>query len=120
MGEIFTSLDGEGSKFVLSDDIVLVGSQDGSHRVSGVGAVVPVGERRLCVVVMVETAGEHLLGKGHEIGPFPQIPLLVGPEGARLTNTSLHLVDNEVDSKLFGDVLEALSEFSGELVVSTL
>ena len=72
------------------------------------------------ILVVVEATREHLFGESDEVWRLTQVPLLVRPEGAGLADASLDLVDDEVDSKLFSDVLETLSELRGDLVIASL
>ena len=44
----------------------------------------------------------------------------MGPEGTYLTNTSLNLINDEVNVKLLSNVLEALCELGGYLIVTTI
>ena len=43
----------------------------------------------------------------------------MGPEGASLADTSLHLIDDEVNAKLLSNILETLGEFCRNLIVTT-
>lgn len=64
------------------------------------------------VLVVVNTAGLHLLCVGDKVGRFAQIPLLVSPVRASCTNSSLDLIDYQVDAKFLRDILESLSKLS--------
>ena len=69
---------------------------------------------------VIEATRKHLFGKGDEVWRFAQVPLFMGPEGTCLTNTSLNLINDEVNAKLLSNVLEALCEFGGYLIVTTI
>lgn len=120
VGEVVACLVDKCLKVVVSDDLVLLGSNKGSKRVSKESVHVSEGCRHSGVLIMVEAARYHFLCHGHEVGALAQIPQLMGPEGTRLADTSLHLVNDEVDVKLLGDILESLGELSRDLVVATL
>ena len=110
--EVGASLDGQLSQLVFLDDVVLSGSQSDANRVSHEGVHVAVRRGHPRVLVVIESAREHLLSEGDEVRRLSQVPLLMSPHGASEANASLHLVNDEVDSELLGDVLESLGEFS--------
>lgn len=71
-------------------------------------------------VAVVVTGGLGLLGEGHHVGGSLQVPVVVGPELAGGTHTSLHLINNEEDVVALGDLTQATEEGRGGVVVTTL
>lgn len=55
-------------------------------------------------------SGLGLLGEGHHVGRCLEVPVLMRPELARGSNTSLDLVDNHEDVLALGDLAKALEE----------
>ena len=93
------------SQTIFRNDFILLGGEDGAHRVAQERVHVAERGDHTRILVVVEPAREHLFGEGDKIGCLSQIPLLMGPERARLAHTSLHLVHNEVDAEIFRDIL---------------
>lgn len=119
IAQVGASLPAVFRQFVLFDNFVLRCGQDGPDRISHERVHMTEWGDHARILVVVEATREHLLGESHEVWSLPQVPLLVGPEGASLANSSLNFIDDEIDSQLFSDILETLSEFRGDLVVAT-
>ena len=107
-------------KVVSLEDFVLGCGELSTHRVSKEGVEMSVWLHDLRVVVMVESAGEHLFGEGDEIGRALKVPVLVGPELARGADSSLNLINDHVDAELFGESAESTGKVWGKDIVSTL
>ncbi|KUI60105.1 hypothetical protein VP1G_11164 [Cytospora mali] len=71
-------------------------------------------------VAVVVACRLRLLGKGHHVGRRGKVPVVVGPELASRTDTSLHLVHNQENSVLLGELTEATEELGRGMVVTTL
>ena len=108
---VCTSNRGYLHQVVLFDNLVLSESQLGANGVAIEGAEVSVGYMRLGFVTMIEATGKHLLCEGHEVRGGIQVPVLVGPEPACAADSSLNFVDNQINSKLFRQLAQALAKF---------
>lgn len=61
-------------------------------------------------IAEVEARRLRLLGEGHHVRRFGQLPVVVGPELPRRAHARLHLVNDEQDPVLLGDGAQAAEE----------
>lgn len=87
-------------QLVFFDDLVLDSSQLGANGIAKESVEVAVSRVRLRLVPVVESTREHLLGECDEIGRGWQVPVLMSPEFACVTNTSLNFINNHENAKL--------------------
>ena len=118
--EIVSSFNGKSSEIVLLDVIVLMSGTYRTYRITKERVHVSIRGCHPRIFIMVEAAGEHLLGECDKVWSLSEIPLLVSPEAASGTYACLHLIDDEIDTELLRNILESLSKLSGDLSVAAL
>ena len=84
------------------DHLVLVGGQEDTRCITHPRVEMAHRRLHLRIFAVVEAAGLHLLGKGHEIWWRFKAPLLMSPVGASSHYTRLDFVNDEVDALFFG------------------
>ena len=117
--EVGTCFNSQFGELVFFNEFVLSGGQCGTNWVSHESVHMAVRSGHPSVLVVVESAREHLLGERDEVRRLTEVPLLVCPERSGEADSSLDLINDEIDPKLLRDVLETLSEFGRELVITT-
>ena len=117
--EVGTCFNSQFGELVFFNEFVLSGGQCGTNWVSHESVHMAVRSGHPSVLVVVESAREHLLRERDEVRRLTEVPLLVCPERSGEADSSLHFVYDEIDPKLLRDVLETLSEFGRELVITT-
>lgn len=95
--------------------------EDGAGWVTHPGVELAVGLVGAQLGVTEVVAGSlGLLGEGDHVGGRGEVPVVVGPELAGGADAGLHLVDNQEDAVLLGDLAQAAEEGGRGVVVTTL
>lgn len=89
------------------------------RRVSHPCVIDPVALFDLQVVGVEISSGEHLLREGDDVRRSGQVPVGVGPHLPGGASSRLHLVHDEHDAALLGDVPQSLEEGRASVVVSS-
>lgn len=119
--EVITDASSAGDKVMLQDLLEDGSSNNGLRGITTPGVELTVGQVGENLRVAVEVTGSlGLLGEGNHVRGSGQVPVLVGPELASSTDTSLDFINNEEGLVLVGDLLQLVEEIGGSVVVTTL
>lgn len=119
--EVVSDLGGLLDEVVALDLLDDGAEEDGAGRVAHPGVELAVGLVGAELgVSKVVASGLSLLGEGDHVRGSGKVPVVVGPELASGTDTSLDLVDDQENVVLLGELTQTTEKGGGGVVVTTL
>ena len=117
--KVCTNLDSAHHQVLLADNFVLLGHKHRSHGVSHPGVKVPEG--KLCpeLIWIVEATCLGLLGEGDEVGRGVQVPVFVSPELTTACDTSVHFINDHVDSHFFSHFTQLICKKACDMMIAS-